>query len=77
MTKTRGKSPDPEGIAILNTRQVAELLGVTEPTVRKWRSTGGGPPFVALSGNGGSVRYLRSEVYGWLRSLGTPDDRGL
>lgn len=51
----------------LNTKTLAELLGVGAQTVRKWRLTGGGPPYMRIGGTtGGRVLYKRDEVDTWL-----------
>jgi predicted DNA-binding transcriptional regulator AlpA len=46
-----------------DTRAAAALLGLAEQTLRKLRSTGGGPPFVKL---GRAVRYRPSDLEAWL-----------
>jgi hypothetical protein len=35
--------------ALLNQRQAASLIGVSERTLECWRCRGGGPPFVKIS----------------------------
>jgi len=49
-----------EQSALLTARQAAEWLGLTEPTLRRWRCEGRGPRFVKL--NGAAVRYTLSEL---------------
>jgi excisionase family DNA binding protein len=46
----------------MTTRDVAEMLGVTEWTVRAWCRRNTGPPFYRI---GRSVRYDRAEVLAW------------
>ncbi len=49
----------------LSTRQVADILGVTEVTVRRWRVEKKGPKFTKL-GIGSHCRYEQSELKKWL-----------
>ena len=42
---------------LLNQRQAASLIGVSERTLECWRCRGGGPPFVKISRR--AVRYRR------------------
>jgi len=44
---------------LLNTKQVAKLLGVSEGTLENWRSAGKGPKFQKLEN---CVRYRRSDL---------------
>jgi predicted DNA-binding transcriptional regulator AlpA len=46
----------------LDSREVAELLGVHEVSVRRWRSKNQGPPFERFGRSGRVVRYRLSEV---------------
>ncbi len=48
----------------LTLREVAVMLGVSEPTLYGWRYRGEGPPGYRL--NGGMVRYSESDVLDWL-----------
>ena len=50
---------------------IAETLGVEVRTLRKWRVSGGGPPYYKLSrGNKqGMVRYRPSECVDWMASF--------
>ena len=57
---------------LLDSREVAAYLKVSESTLSRWRSTGGGPPFVRL---GGIARYRLVAVDGWLASLEHDHDR--
>ena len=47
----------------LNTRQVAEILGLSGRTISNWRRRGSGPPWYRV---GGAIRYLRHEVDAWV-----------
>jgi excisionase family DNA binding protein len=53
--------------------EVAQYLGVSVSTVRRWRLTGGGPRWVRICG---SVRYPFADLEAYLASLpsggGTP-----
>jgi len=44
---------------LLNTAKVADLYGLAETTLRKWRMIGRGPRFVRL---GRTVRYRRADL---------------
>jgi excisionase family DNA binding protein len=48
---------------LLTTRQVAELLQISEGCVRNWRSEQYGPPFVRV---GRMIRYKTADVEEWL-----------
>ena len=50
---------------ILTTDQVATLLTVSPRTVEDWRAKGNGPTYRSL--NGKQVRYLKDDVFAWLR----------
>ena len=50
---------------LLDTRQVADWLGVSMQWVEIGRSQGYGPPFRKISTR--MIRYLRSDVLAWLR----------
>lgn len=54
---------------MLDERGFAERLGVSPETIRKWRKTGNGPPFVKLgTGRTAIVRYRLAEIERWLES---------
>lgn len=44
---------------LLSTPTVAEITGLSQVTLRRWRMTGGGPRFVRL---GRAVRYRSDDV---------------
>ncbi|MFF7167369.1 helix-turn-helix transcriptional regulator [Streptomyces sp. NPDC008086] len=44
--------------------QLAELLAVSDKTLRNWRNDGKGPTYIKL--DGGAVRYPMRDVYAWL-----------
>jgi len=46
-------------------KEVAELLGVNENTLYKWRALGEGPPYMRLSSHG-RVRYERESLRAWI-----------
>lgn len=52
--------------ALYSPKEVAEMLGVNENTLYKWRAAGEGPPFMRLS-EGGRVRYERETLRTWMR----------
>jgi predicted site-specific integrase-resolvase len=50
-------------------KEVAEILGVNEHTLYKWRASGDGPPFVKLTErNHARVRYERASLFTWVRT---------
>jgi len=49
---------------LLTLREVADMLGVSEPTVYGWRYRGEGPLGYRI--NGGRVRYRESDVLAWV-----------
>jgi excisionase family DNA binding protein len=48
---------------IINTREAAEYLGLTESTLEKWRCYGTGPRFCKV---GRSVRYRMADIEKYL-----------
>lgn len=48
---------------LLNTKQVARILGVSHRTLEDWRRKGGGPKYVVF---GRMVRYRRSDIAAYL-----------
>jgi predicted DNA-binding transcriptional regulator AlpA len=53
---------------LLNDNEVAEELGISVSTLRKWRYSGQGPRFVKL---GASVRYKPEDITRFLASCET------
>ena len=54
------------GSPLLDSREVAAYLKVSESTLSRWRSAGTGPPFLRL---GGVARYRLDAVDRWLAEL--------
>jgi len=52
---------------LLKTPEMAERLGTTAITAKRWRAIGFGPPWIRLRGERGEVRYLESEFEKWIR----------
>lgn len=53
----------------LDTKQLAEFLGISTSTAEAWRYRGGGPPYIKLAvggRRGGLIRYARAAVEAWL-----------
>ena len=57
---------------LLNARDVADILGVSDGTLANWRSLGIGPSYVRA---GSAVRYRAGDVTEWLhqRTVTTSD----
>ena len=51
---------------LLTSVEVAEILGITEGTLRNWRYQGDGPPYVKL---GSAVRYKATDLQAYIDSL--------
>ena len=51
---------------LMDSREIASYLKVSESTLSRWRSAGQGPPFLRL---GGIARYRLDTVDVWLASL--------
>jgi hypothetical protein len=68
------RSPDPEPDRepvpkpdLMNTTAVAEMLHVHPQTLRKWRTAGGGPPYIRVGDTpAAGVLHRRSDVEAWL-----------
>lgn len=60
---------------LMTTDDLAELLGVTERTIKRWRASGDGPPHMMF---GRTVRYHPARVQAWMlaREQGTPSRKG-
>ena len=50
---------------ILRTREAAAYLGLSKPTLERFRTLGGGPKFAKL---GAAVRYRKADLDEWLES---------
>lgn len=50
---------------LLTVDQAAEAIGVSKSTLQRWRTYGGGPPFVKF---GAHVYYKRASVKAWFDS---------
>ena len=54
---------------IMTTEQVAEMLQVSETTLKRWRSEGDGPPWFPLSsGTRAAIRYSRHAIDAWVKT---------
>ncbi len=51
---------------LMDSREIAAYLKVSESTLSRWRSAGQGPPFLRL---GGIARYRVDAVDAWLARL--------
>ena len=51
---------------LMDSREIAAYLKVSESTLSRWRSAGQGPPFLRL---GGIARYRIDAVGAWLAGL--------
>lgn len=51
---------------LMDSREIAAYLKVSESTLSRWRSAGQGPPFLRL---GGIARYRIDAVDAWLTDL--------
>ncbi|WP_223628649.1 helix-turn-helix domain-containing protein [Microbacterium sp. EST19A] len=49
---------------LLSSKEVAALLGVSEPTLSRWRSSGDGPPVLVVKG---IFRYRPESVEQWVK----------
>lgn len=54
---------------LMTPQEVADFLGMPVATLRKWRSTGTGPPIYRL---GKHVRYRLPDVEAWLAERAVP-----
>ncbi|MDB4306324.1 helix-turn-helix domain-containing protein [bacterium] len=51
---------------LMTTREVANLVRRAEATVRHWRWSGDGPPFISVGRGRGRPMYRRKDVEDWL-----------
>lgn len=56
---------------LLSSKQVAKMLGVSQPTLSRWRSAGQGPPVIEMQGPpviemSGIFRYEPESVEIWI-----------
>jgi predicted site-specific integrase-resolvase len=51
-------------INLLTPQEVAEMLQVTETTLKQWRAAGTGPSYVRL--NRKTIRYAEEHVRHWI-----------
>lgn len=49
---------------VMNSREAAQFLGVTDETLFRWRKDGTGPSY--SQPNSRIVRYLRDDLVSWL-----------
>lgn len=49
---------------LMDTKELAELLGLNEMTLYNWRREGKGPPYIRV---GRRIRYKRADVDEWLQ----------
>jgi excisionase family DNA binding protein len=61
----------PSDDVLLTEAEVAEMLRVSQRTVRRWRNEGSGPPALRV---GRRIRYRRSAVEAWLDRRGQADE---
>lgn len=56
---------------LMSSADLADLLGVEQRTVERWRAAGDGPPFLVF---GRTIRYHPARVQQWMatREQGTP-----
>lgn len=50
---------------LFSPKEVAEMIGVTENSLYRWRAADEGPPFLQLSPHG-PVRYEREGLLAWM-----------
>lgn len=60
-------------VPLLNEFAIAQMLGVSVATIRRWRLLKQGPRYLKL---GASVRYRAEDVTTWLASLPTGGGNG-
>ncbi len=50
---------------LVTEKQAGKLLSVSPRTLRNWRTRGGGPRFVKISGR--CIRYRIADIYEWTK----------
>lgn len=63
-----GKSSPPNNVLAVTERTAADLLGVSESTLRRWRRFGNGPHATKISR---LVRYQMTDLRRFLRAAGS------
>lgn len=63
--RARPLSPDRICRQLVSTRELSEIWGVPESTLRYWRSAETGPPYVKL---GGRIKYDLADVEHYVRA---------
>jgi hypothetical protein len=53
---------------LLNEREAGRIIGMSVHSLRKWRGTGGGPPFRRI--DGWAIRYSLVQLIDWLAKQG-------
>jgi predicted DNA-binding transcriptional regulator AlpA len=66
--------PAGPAIELLNENQVAQRLGVSIATVRRWRSLSTGPRFRKIGAS--SVRYASDDLKAWIESRPSGGETG-
>ncbi|MDX2277641.1 MAG: helix-turn-helix domain-containing protein [Hyphomonadaceae bacterium] len=52
---------------LLTVKQAAGYLSLSKSRLDRWRSYGGGPPYIRLGGiAGGAIRYRQSDLARWV-----------
>jgi excisionase family DNA binding protein len=62
----------PRDPSLLTSDELAEYLGLSVKTIKRWRVQGKGPRALQLAGTGTSVRYRVSDVDAWLETQDFP-----
>ncbi|MEM1182924.1 MAG: helix-turn-helix domain-containing protein [Acidobacteriota bacterium] len=60
---------------LLSEKEAAKLIGFSVRTLQKWRTEGGGPPFIHVSAR--AIRYQVTDIEAWIegrRRTSTTDD---
>ncbi len=55
-----------ESDSLIDTRSAAQLLAMSEDTLKAWRTRKVGPPYRKING---AVRYVRSELEAYLEEV--------